>query len=1153
MPSRVTKISPEIENENNDIIKNSSSSDTVDHELKDLAKHEEGFLALPSDDIDQKLAELLPEDGYMVSKSDQVLKKSSKINTGFTKTNHKNGQDQSGTADNANSASIKNLRKQFGFSWQNFSRRFAIVALISAIVVIVATSTVAAFAIQKWNDTKPIDSLLDQRRENSVVYARDGKTKIFELYKDEKREYINIKEIPEQMQLAIIALEDENFYYNDDGIPWKNLVGAVSKCGLTFGAECRGASGLCQQLVKNVTGKTNSERNLDVKVDELFTALKLCSSEKTKEDILELYLNTVSFGGVTYGVQAASRNYFGKNVQEINSIEACFLAALVQKPSSFSSSINSPDSDNWKEFTFRKDTCLEKMHNVALKGDGKPKFITTEEELKKLQETPIVVAKNDQEAQDAKKSGAVVFVPNKVKDEFPHFREFVLQELRKFVPREQDLYTKGLKVVTTLDPDKQKNLERMLKESEKDNIINNGGNNGAAVLLDGPTGEIISMVGSLGYDRDDIDGKVNIITSSQQPGSSIKPYVYSAALEAGFNPATIVVDTPTEFQPGYKPKNFDNTTQGPISLRNSIQNSLNIPTLKFACLAANSGKLNCDEGIKKVFDFAERAGLRFSCYPPTDNFSKKDKAGNYIKQCDDPDLSKQAYRSRCGLSTAVGGCDVIPLSHATGINTLLQEGNLRTATPFISIKDNNDKEIYTPQAKQAVYPSEDKAIDPLVAKQITNVLSDYDARRPKFQGAAKYLEVPECGNGAKIGGAAAKTGTTNDVKDTWTVGGCVNYTLAVWVGRTDNKSMNLSGSSSTAAAPIWNKIMRYLEKDIKPKAFSTDGLIKVNVDPASGYIGGGATEVFTPAQKSVLEKAGAKIATPEYVAQNKNIYDYRSTVIPQKVEINKLDGKLATEQTLPENKEIKVCVQLVPEFPEAQSWAGPVNAIASNSDRYCTLPTEKSPQDQVGEQTKPPLIESSLDQSAKDVKKITFSATPQGTATKTISKLEILIDGAIANSADNTANTEYDVSKLNVGPHNIILRATDSMGAVAEKTYNGVSFSGSGNNDNGGGGNTPTSPQPLAASDISALTVTCQNVTAGTTSTTCNFSLPSNKTLPNNFKIKINGTINEASCNSSGNNVTCSNVPTPLLAGTYGIFGKIGNTLVDTGESMKVT
>lgn len=1120
MPSKIFKEPSSNENNENNLL----------DPFVDNNQTEEHTLALPRGNSEsrQNIDEIMIADGYLKNKSVKILKRGSKVKTDFNINEvHGNEDDSKEEYEEEESgihkqttSSLRDLRSKIGFSWQSFVRKFAFVALFGVVILLVLSSVLAAFAIDKWNSIKPIDDRLNQRRESSVVYARDGKTKIFEFYNEERREFVSIKDIPESMQLAIIALEDENFYYNDDGIPWKNIVGAASKCILSVGDECRGGSGLSQQLVKIVTEKQN-QRNFDTKVDELFTAIKLNGS-KNKSDILELYLNWVPFGRNAYGVQSASKIYFGKDVRNINVVESCYLAALPQKPGTFSASIGKLDTDNWKDYEFRKNSCLEKLRSKNLLGDGKPVFISSDQELATFKSQTAILATNTDEATNLRKQGKIAFIPNRINDEFPHFREYVTTELAKFV-KETDLYTKGYQIITTIDPQKQRDIEKIYKDSEKTSVIDQGANNAAGVVLDGPTGEIISMVGSLGYDREDIDGQVNIMTSPRQPGSSIKPYVYANAMAKGFNPSTIVIDTPTNFSVSgadYTPLNFNRRTQGPMTMRFALQNSLNIPTVKAACMGTGGGDLNCSAGMNEVFNFTEKTGLKFACYPPIDG---KD-------VCNDPKLASQAYKKRCGLASVLGGCEVIGLSHATGINTILQEGYRHTATPFISIKDNTGKELYTPESKQLVYPDVLNAIDPLIARQMTNVLSDYESRRAIFGASAKSLELSEC----KV---AAKTGTTNDVKDTWTVGGCSNYTNVVWIGNTDNRPMKGDATSANAAAPLWNKVMKYLETGQKPKPFVTDGLISIAIEPSSGFQNrNGPNEWVTPAQKKILDDTKAKMANPDYIASTKNIFENRTALLSQEIQINKLDGKLATAQTLPENIEKKVCIQLLPEFPLSKNWADPVNAIAG--DKYCKPPTEKSTQDQVAEQSKPPIITSNLDSNKSNISVINLKANTQGASGKIITKVEILVDGSSVKSATNNDTLDFNTSGLSTGPHTVTLRATDNFGATFSKDYSDVTF-----------GSTST----ITTAEISSLTVICPLIVSKKSAMTCSFSLPSNKTLPSNFKLGVETSVPDGICSANGQIVSCSNVPTGTTTGVSKIFGQIGNeTLVDTGETVTV-
>jgi archaellum component FlaF (FlaF/FlaG flagellin family) len=350
--------------------------------------------------------------------------------------------------------------------------------------------------------------------------------------------------------------------------------------------------------------------------------------------------------------------------------------------------------------------------------------------------------------------------------------------------------------------------------------------------------------------------------------------------------------------------------------------------------------------------------------------------------------------------------------------------------------------------------------------------------------------------------------------------------------------MKGDASSANAAAPLWNKVMKYLENGQKPKPFVTDGLISITIDPSTGFQNrNGASEWVTPAQKKILDDAKAKMASPDYVASTKNIFENRTSLLSKEIQINKLDGKLATAQTLPENIEKKICIQLLPEFPTYKNWADPVNAVAG--DKYCKPPSEKSTQDQISEKTKVPNIVSNLDSNTSNISLISLNASVQGDSSKTISKLEILVDGSSVKSSANTSSLDFDTTGLNVGPHTVTLRATDNFGASISKDYSNVTFGNS---------------SPLAATDISGLNVICPLIVNSSSAITCSFVLPSNKTLPSSFKLGVGDSVPAGVCSASGQSVSCSNVPTGTTTGTsVKIFGQIGSgTPVDTGKTVNV-
>lgn len=856
---------------------------------------------------------------------------SSKVSN-YNKWNGKIGESK--TADW--SRDLKNLKQRVGWlSLSQIGRKIAIFGIFVGIFLILAVSAVVALGINQYNQAPNISQEnLFRVEQSSTVYARDGKTEIFKFFGQEKRQYVDISRIPENMQWAIIALEDRYFYRNEVGIPWKNLGGAIVDCVgiiLTRSKEdCRGASGLAQQLVKNVT--KDDAQTASRKIRELFTAIKLHEEgvrvdkegprKINKQDIIELYLNWVFFGRNAAGVQEASRVYFGHDIDAkdengnylLTNAKACYLAALPQSPSLYAAGILNRESSAWKKLEARKNECLEIMagqryDGFNILGDGASNY-------------PIPTLDQLNEA----KKEEVKFIEPKFEDKFPHFREFVQLEIVKFLEAnglsEQDLYRNGYKIITTLDPQMQTKVEEIVR-SHGDKIRSMGGNNASAMVLDQKTGEILVMVGSLDYNNTEINGKVNIATTPQQPGSSIKPYVYASAFNQGFNPGTVLMDVRTTFEGNYRPDNFSLQFRGPTTIRYALANSLNIPAVKALYLSAGGDKQDLRSALDNWFEFNRKVGLRFPCVPGADN-------GNFpnrVEKCDGSNgvRPEDAYKGRCFLSAAIGGCEIDMVSHITGINTLLNEGNLRTASPFISIKANNGngEELYTPENRNKIYPHLDKAIDPLVARQITQVLSDQN--RPEFGSYQPLFTIP----GWKL---AAKTGTTDRNIDTWMVGGSPVFTATVWAGRTDNKPMSSNVQASNLAAPIWHDIMKAIHepsnlerlgKPKQPQFFSTEGLKQVYLEPNTGFLadGRGNVEWLSDKQIQILEQAEAKLAKPDYEPRTKNIFENRSAIVSRKLAINTLDGKLAVEGKTPERfiRNI-VCIDIVGEFPDNPGW-----------------------------------------------------------------------------------------------------------------------------------------------------------------------------------------------------------------------------------------
>ena len=956
---------------------------------------------------------------------------------------------------------IQNLRKKIGFNWQKFWQKMAVTSIVFILFLVMIFAGGSAWAIIQYGEAPNIsEGNLFNVNQSSVVYARDGKTKIYEFFgrgaTDSKREYITIDKIPEVMQLAMIGLEDENFYYNPDGIPYTSIAKAIVECAQSLANNCRGASGLAQQLVKNV--QKDSKDDVNRKIRELFTAIKLYNEgakkggdKINKSDILELYLNWVDFNRTSSGIQQASRAYFGHDINArenpadpnspylLTPPKACFLASIPQQPTYFAGSIGKPDSKAWKDYVARKNSCLYILagkgpEKFSIRGDGKPLFIPTLEEYKKWVDVE------------------VKFVDFKTDDPYPHFREYVKDEVVKFLQSiggsEKDLNRRGLKIITTLDPDIQKkNMEVMT--ANKAQIVRNGGNNAASIVLDGPTGEIVSMVGSLDYYDDSIQGKNNVLLTPQQPGSSVKPYVYTNLFEQGFNPGTVLGDVATKFLTDpkdpksiYEPNNYGKNYNGPVTIHSALSNSLNIPAVKAGFMSAGINKYNLREALDSFFDFTEKVGVRY------------EEDGEYG--------AKAPYRSRCYAGSFIGGCEMIPINHATGINTLLQEGNLRTATPFISITDKDGKELYK-DAHQQIYPSEDRKVKPEAAKEIALIMSDQN--RPAFRGLEKVFTIP----GWNL---AAKTGTTDNNVDTWMVGGSPYYTTVVWAGNTDNSPLNQNVIAANVAAPMWVGIQKFLHEGKAVKAFSTEGLKQVGIDPISGFLREGSTtkEWMSEYQLKILMENGVKVAKPDYDPRKQTIIENRSAVVSRSLKINKLDGKMAVEgKTLPENIEDKTCYDYVSEYPEQPSWRSPMEGWGSKNPNKCG-DIEKSDQDQVNDKTIIPVIDSSISsgQSIIGSTNINFSAKA-GASSKKIVRVDVTANGVPIKSYDN-GNGEPSVSLNILGSDlstllggasttNIIITAKDSSGTQNSKSISNIILNIS---------TPPVTPTPVASTDVSA-------------------------------------------------------------------------------------
>lgn len=622
------------------------------------------------------------------------------------------------------------------------------------------------------------------------IYDRKGEL-LYSVYQEENRTYVKLDEIPNYVKQGTIAIEDKDFYKNN-GFSVVGILRAFAR-SLLSARIAGGGSTITQQLVKNVL--LTSEQSIPRKVKELMLSIQV-DNRFSKDQILEMYLNNISYGGTAVGVEAAAEQYFGKKAKELDLAESAFLAGLPQLPSLYS-----PFSGN-KYYVGRTEAVLKRM--VA------DKYITKDQADKALAEI-----KNYQFTQRAANLKA------------PHFVMYVRELLAKQFG-DQMVQTGGLQVTTTLDWKMQEKAEKIVKE-EIDKLKKYKVSNGAALIENPKTGEIVTMVGSKDYFSEDIDGNFNVVTQAKrQPGSSMKPIVYAKAFEKGYTPATMLMDVKTDFrasdsEPAYTPENYDGKFRGPVQVRFALGNSLNIPAVKMLALV----------GIKDSMQLAYDMGV--TSWEPTDENLKN-----------------------VGFSLVLGGRETHMIDEVTAYGVFANGGIRQDPVAILKVTDSRGHKLYEykPHEGKRVLPEE-------ITYLISHILLDNNARMDEF-GPSSYLRIP----GKTV---AVKTGTTDEKRDNWTFGYTPSIVVATWVGNNDYTPMNQAiASGVTGASPIWHKLMVMALKDKSDDEFKKpDNVIGLQIDP----LGGGLPRDGQPTRAEFFVK-GTEPTTQAPIYQNKDGKDY---------------------------------------------------------------------------------------------------------------------------------------------------------------------------------------------------------------------------------------------------------------------------------------
>lgn len=587
---------------------------------------------------------------------------------------------------------------------------------------------------------------------STKILDRNGQL-LYEIYDDQNRTPIKLEDLPSYVKEATIAIEDKNFYRHH-GFDTGGLLRAGWKT--ITGQRLEGGSTITQQLVK--VALLTPERTVSRKVKEaiLTIATEILYS---KNQILEMYLNHIPYGGTAYGIEAAAHRFFNKNAKDLTLSEATLLVGLPQAPSRYSPLAN-PDSAKARQ-------------SLVLGRMVEDKYISQEES---------TTAKNEE----------LHFADSGTDIRAPHFVMYVRQLLEEKYGV-QVLEQGGLRVTTSLDLDLQDVAQATLS-AELVNLKKLKISNGASLITNPRTGEILAMIGSKDYFSADIDGKVNVTTRLRQPGSSIKPLNYALGLETKIiTPSTMLLDTPICFetvgQPNYCPRNYDNTFRGLTQIRFALGNSYNIAAVKV--LALNS--------LEGFISFGRKMG---------------------ITSWKDP--------SQYGLSITLGGGEVLMTDMATSFGVFANQGVKVNLHPILKVEDSAGVvlEEYTPE--DGIRTGE-KVLSEQTAFLISHILSDNNARSAAF-GTSSVLNVP----GKTV---SVKTGTTNNLRDNWTIGYTPNLLVATWVGNNDNSPMSYVASGVTGASPIWQKIMKYALKDVNtPGLEKPEGIVGASVCSDSGTL-----------------------------------------------------------------------------------------------------------------------------------------------------------------------------------------------------------------------------------------------------------------------------------------------------------------------------
>ena len=683
-----------------------------------------------------------------------------------------------------------------------------------------------------------------QISQSTKIYDRTGEILLFAFHGQANRTVVPLEDIAPSVRNASIAIEDNEFY-SHLGIKPTAIVRAVLSNILVYlnisDGYTQGGSTITQQVVKNAL--LTQDRRLSRKIKEWVLAVRL-ERLISKDRILEIYLNESPYGGNIYGVEEASMAFFGKHAKDLSIAESAYIAALPQAPTYYSPYGNHKDA-------------LEGRKNLVLRKMREFNYITEEEYENALAERVAFQAQKDTSIKA------------------PHFVFYVREYLANKYG-ERALTEGGLRVITSLDYTLQSKAEEIALRGALANEKKFNAENIGLVAVDPRSGEILTMVGSRNYFDKAIDGNYNIALALRQPGSAFKPFVYATAFKKGYTPDTVVFDLKTQFStacapdnfskadPCFSPDNYDGEFRGPVSFRNALAQSLNVPSVKVLYLA----------------------GLRES-----------------LRTARDMGITTLKGPERYGLTLVLGGGEVTLLDLTSAYGVFANDGVRFGPHAVLRVEDNlgNVLESYEPEPTEAIAPE--------IARTVTDVLSDNEARSPAF-GEDSALHFP----GRSV---AAKTGTTNDYRDAWIVGYTPTIAVGAWAGNNDNTPMQKK-VAGFIIAPLWHELMAEALKGVPEERFPPAPPVPEDIKPilrGAWQAEGGAHDILYYVKRSdptgPYPTDAERAAEPQLRHWDYPVQRWASTLTPP----SPAPGETGGESTTPVITPIIPPVELFPVTP----------------------------------------------------------------------------------------------------------------------------------------------------------------------------------------------------------------------------------------------